>query len=100
MVRGADAGNRGRTEFSEVEGGLVLPFFYAKSDMSLFVFYLSQKRGERNLADGGAKMRKFSDQLFQYLWKKVHLHMIMASNVKRDQMLPPSQPFFCRQSGL
>ena len=60
----ADAGDRSRTELSEIQRGLFLLFFYAKSCVYLPVLYQSQKRRERHKLYDRAKQRKIRRPVF------------------------------------
>ena len=100
MLGRADAGDRGRTEFSEVQGGLFLPFFCAESSVYLFVFDLPEKGREGNRADRRAQQRELQRKLPDYRGQQAHFHMVVASDFERDKVFVAPQALFCGQSGF
>ena len=71
-----------------------------RSGVDLPVYNLSQKRGEGNQMDARPQEWKFLHQIMKYRRKKIHLHVIMAADIKGKDMLLPAQPLLSGQSGF
>ena len=100
MIGGADTGDGDRTELAEIKLDLPLGVQNAKGGMDLSVYHLSQKRGEGDQMDARAQERKLLDQVVKYWRKKVHFHVIAASDIQRKGMFLPAQPLFGGQGCL